>query len=150
MDKHQNILYISQILTIDAVDKNVDNPDSSVDGLWISDELSTGWSYPQNYPQVYPQILPLLSTGLSTSRMTIYSFNNSEYSPVRSVIHKPALLSTETVDNSLKLWIDFGSLSTVSRRVVDRLLISRELYALKSLQCCFPGGKGKKKITACS
>jgi len=35
--------------------------------MWISRDLSTGWSFPQNYPQVYPQILPLLSTGLSTA-----------------------------------------------------------------------------------
>jgi hypothetical protein len=66
----ENSPYLSRIAAMAPVDKNVDNPRFPVDELWISGELSTGWSCPQFYPQVYPQIIPLLSTGLSTG---IYS-----------------------------------------------------------------------------
>jgi hypothetical protein len=83
------------MVALAVVDKNVDNPRFPVDELWISGELSTGWSCPQFYPQVYPQILPLLSTGLSTGISRIKCCNLPEflcysrfYPQVGRVIHR--------------------------------------------------------------
>jgi hypothetical protein len=77
------------------VDKIVDNPSFPVDKLWISGELSTGWSYPQFYPQVYPQILPLLSTGLSTGlsplkcyKLPEFLVSRHSYPQLGGVIHR--------------------------------------------------------------
>jgi hypothetical protein len=87
--------YLSGIVVLQPVDKNVDNPRFLVDGLWISAELSTGWSCPQFYPQVYPQILPLLSTGLSTGisalkryKLPEFLFHRCFYPQAGRVIHR--------------------------------------------------------------
>jgi hypothetical protein len=50
------MLYLSPIPCRAAVDKIVDNPRISVDELWITHDLSTGYGFPQFFPQVYPQV----------------------------------------------------------------------------------------------
>ena len=69
MDNQQNLPYLGQISILAPVDETVDNSRELVDEMWITRELSTASSSPQNYPQVYPQISPLLSTSLSTGSM---------------------------------------------------------------------------------
>ena len=115
MDNPENPFYLSGVLPVPPVEEIVDNPRFLVDKLWISAELSTTSTYPQFYPQTYPQVLPLLSTGLSTIYMAIYSFNNLKCGLAQILIHMLGQLSTVSVDNCLKLWINNRYLSTVSR-----------------------------------
>jgi hypothetical protein len=42
MDNPENPPYLSRILVLTPVDKNVGNPRFLVDKMWISSELSTG------------------------------------------------------------------------------------------------------------
>ncbi len=124
MDNPQNFLYLKLAALPQPVDKNVDNSRIPVDKMWISLELSTGKTYPQNYPQVYPQFLPLLSTGLSTSYIVIHSCTASIYGYPYKVFHSSVGLSTSSVDKSLYLWIKIWRLSTFSVQPVDRLWIT--------------------------
>jgi hypothetical protein len=77
------------------VDKIVDKQLFTVEGLWISGELSTAPSYPQKFPQVYPQILPLLSTGLSTGNIRVFVNTKHIRLGVLTVVHKRGRLSTD-------------------------------------------------------
>ena len=88
MDNPKNTPYLSRILALALVDKNVDNPRFLVDKLWISAELSTGRSYPQFYPQVYPQVV-LVSVG---TYGLLFLFG-------AIFIHRVRELSTVSVDN---------------------------------------------------
>ena len=124
MDNPQNSLYLRIAALLLPVDKNVDNSRIPVDKMWISLELSTSKTYPQNYPQVYPQFLPLLSTGLSTSYIVICSYIAFTYELSYKVFHSWVKLSTSSVDKSSYLWTKIWRLSTVSMQLVDRLWIT--------------------------
>jgi hypothetical protein len=100
------------------VDKIVDKSRVLVDKMWISHDLSTGWSFPQIFPQVYPQILPLLSTTLSTA-------SHPQRTSDQEVVHDMNELSTASVDKFADLWIVFTLVvhngSPACGRIVDRI-----------------------------
>jgi hypothetical protein len=119
------------------VDEIVDNRQFPVEEMWITRELSTGPSYPQNYPQVYPQILPLLSTGLSTAFMILKQYKAIIHGLANIFIHKRRCLSTGSVDKSKNLWTKDQELSTSSPEPVDSLWITFDRYAYQSVtRCC--------------
>ncbi len=86
--------YLRQKPTTEPVDKNVDNWRFLVEEMWISRDLSTACSYPQNFPQSYPQIIPLLSTGLSTGRIAYTAYNAAAPPENLKVIHNPGIVYT--------------------------------------------------------
>jgi hypothetical protein len=69
-----------------------------VEEMWITHELSTASSCPQNYPQTYPQILPLLSTGLSTTHIAMWRYISIIYDAKDIFIHIYGDVSTVFVD----------------------------------------------------
>jgi hypothetical protein len=104
------------------VDGNVDNSRFPVEEMWITHELSTASSCPQNYPQTYPQILPLLSTGLSTTHIAIWRYISIIYDDSDIFIHIYGDVSTVFVD---KCWFSRprgGKLSTRRRRRCGRFV----------------------------
>jgi hypothetical protein len=104
------------------VEENVDNSRLSVEEMWITHELSTALSCPQNYPQTYPQILPLLSTGLSTTHIAIWRYISIRYGATDAFIHIYGDVSTVFVD---KCWFSRprgGKLSTRRRRRCGRFV----------------------------
>ena len=128
MDNPQNSLYLKPSALLSLVDKNVDNPQIPVDRMWITQDLSTSKTYPQNYPQVYPQISPLLSTGLSTSYIVIHSCTAPIYGCPYKVFHSLSKLSTSSVDKSSYLWTKTWRLSTGLVQPVDRLWITSTYF----------------------
>jgi hypothetical protein len=135
-------LYLSRIVAIQPVDKNVDNPGFPVDELWISVELSTGLSCPQFYPQVYPQITPLLSTIHPQVFIdaNVTTCLNSSFFAV--FIHSLEELSTTSVDKWTWLWKISDDLSTRRRLPVDRLWTEYAFDAYFVLQSPIPRGGG--------
>ena len=131
MDNSENTLYLSQMVVLAPVDKNVDNPRFPVDELWITRELSTGWSYPQFYPQVYPQA----SLHSNATNCLNYLFS-------ADFIHSLGDLSTEPVDKWSRLWKLSGELSTGRRCPVDKVWIEYTFNAYFVLQSPYPGGGG--------
>ena len=145
MDNRPFQPYLSQILALAAVDESVDKSQIPVDGMWISRDLSTGWSFPQNYPQVYPQILPLLSTGLSTA-------HDPRPTTTRRFVHNVRNLSTTSVDKFANLWIIPGMFIHNRRlacgQVVDRIRFTCLCSVTKSLPSR-EGIEGAVRVNAC-
>src|SRR5215210_4517132 len=110
--------------------------------MWISRELSTTPSYPQNHPQVYPQILPLLSTGLSTGHICKTRYIVPIYDGLYIFIHNTSILSTIFVDNPVFLQMKQGELSTGSWRSCGRLVDKIRHICLCSVTKSCPCGRG--------
>jgi hypothetical protein len=149
VDNPKNPPYLSRILSLAPVDKNVDNPRFPVDRLWISGELSTGWSYPQFYPQVYPQFLPLLSTGLSTGRPRVgrhirptFPLRGRLYPQATGVIHRNCGKVRRLVETFRAVIHRFSS---ACGWVVEKTCIQRLFCVTNS----WPWGRGVR-ITFCS
>jgi hypothetical protein len=110
--------------------------------MWITRDLSTAPSYPQNLPQVYPQILPLLSTGLSTSHIRKARYIDPIYGEMYVCIHNSGILSTIFVDKFRFPLTERGELSTGSWRSCGQPVNNIRRVCLGDVTKDSPCGRG--------